>query len=164
MKGRNGYGHAECVLAKARQLGCDFVGLQETRRAGKTELSTAGYRVFCAEQGTDGRQGLHGVGLAIRETICRKSVYTHQLIDERLMSMRFELTGESVAINLVVAYAPTEPTPTQPKEEYQKKLGHMVEQISTKECLFVLVDTNARTGKRMDGCGDGRVIGAYGRA
>ena len=39
--GRNGYGHAECVLAKARQLGCDFVGLQETRRAGKTEFSKA---------------------------------------------------------------------------------------------------------------------------
>ena len=76
VKGRNGCGHAECVLAKARQLGCDFVGLQETRRAGKTELSTAGYRVFCAGQGTDGRQGLHGVGLAIRETICRKFIPT----------------------------------------------------------------------------------------
>ena len=116
--GRNGYGHAECVLAKARQLGCDFVGLPETRRGGKTEFSTAGYRVFCSEQETGGRQGLHGVGLAIRETILRKSVYTHQLIDERLMSMRFELTGESVAINLVVAHAPTEANPnTQLKEE-----------------------------------------------
>ena len=56
--------------------------------------------------------------MAIRETILRKSVYTHQLIDERLMSMRFELTGESVAINLVVANAPTEANPnTQLKEE-----------------------------------------------
>ena len=123
VKGRNGYGHAECVLAKARQLGCDFVGLQETRRAGKTELSTAGYRVFCAGQGTDGRQGLHGVGLAIRETICRKSVYTHQLIDERLMSMRFELTGESVAINLVVAYAPTEANPNTQLKGILEEIG-----------------------------------------
>ena len=39
----------------------------------------------------------------------------------------------------------------------------MVEQIPTKECLSVLVDANVRTGKRMDGCGDGRVLGAYGR-
>ena len=45
--------------------------------------------------------------MAVRETICRKSVYSHQLIDERLMSMRVELTGESVAINPVVVYAPT---------------------------------------------------------
>ena len=35
VKGRNGYGHAECALAKARQLDCDFVGLQETRELGK---------------------------------------------------------------------------------------------------------------------------------
>ena len=55
------------------------------------------------------------------------------------------------------------PTPTRLKEEYWKKLGHMDEHIPTKECLFVLVDANARTGKRMSGCGDGRVLGAYGR-
>ena len=41
VKGKNGYGHAECVLAKARQLGCDFIGLQETRRSRKT--------VFCCK-------------------------------------------------------------------------------------------------------------------
>ena len=57
-----------------------------------------------------------------------------------------------------------QPNPnTQLKKEYWKKLGHMIEQIPTKECLFVLVDANARTGTRIDGCGDGRVLGAYGR-
>ena len=29
--------------------------------------------------------------------------------------------------------------------------------------LFVLIDANARTGKRIEGCDDGRVLGAYGR-
>ena len=121
VKGRNGYGHAEYVLAKARQLGCGFVGLQETTRAGKTQFSAARYRVLrCGREGTESRQGLlYGVGLAVRETICRKSVYTQQLIDERLMSIRFELIGESVAINLVVAYAPTEASPNpQLKEDF----------------------------------------------
>ena len=57
LKGKNGYGHAECVLAKARQLGCDFIGLQETRRSGKTDFSATGYRVFCsAQEETEGRQ------------------------------------------------------------------------------------------------------------
>ena len=112
VKGKNGYGHPECVLAKAPQLGCDFIGLQETRRSGKTEFSAAGYRVFCSgQEETEGTQGLYGVGLAAKESICRKSVYTHQLIDERLMSMRFELTGECAAVNLVDAYAPTEANP-----------------------------------------------------
>ena len=49
------------------------------------------------------------------------------------------------------------------KVEFRNKLGHIGEQIPTKECLFVLVHANARTGKRMEGCGDGRVLGAYGR-
>ena len=70
------------MLAKARQLGYDLIGLQETRKSGETEFSAAGYRVFCSgQEETEGRQGLYGVGLAVKESICRKSVYTHQLID-----------------------------------------------------------------------------------
>ncbi|MEP4214436.1 MAG: hypothetical protein ABJL35_03665 [Parasphingorhabdus sp.] len=112
VKGENRDGHAECVLAKARQLGCDFVDLQKAKRPGKTEFSAAGYRVFCSGQDeTDGRQGLYGSGFAVSETICRKSVYTHQLIGERLVLISFELTGERVAVNLVVAYAPMETIP-----------------------------------------------------
>ena len=85
------------------------------------------------QEGAESRQGLYGVGLAVRETICRKSVYTHQLIDERLMSMHVESTGESIAINLVIAYALTEANPNiQLKEVYWKKSGYMVKPIPTK--------------------------------
>ena len=59
VKGKNGYGHAECVLANVRQLGCYFIGLKETMRSGKTEFSAAGYRVFCSgEEETEGRRGI----------------------------------------------------------------------------------------------------------
>ena len=102
------------MLAKAQQLGCDVIGLQESRRSGKTEFSAAGYRVVCSgQEETEGRQGLYGVGLAVKESICRKSVYTHQLIDERLMSMRFELTGDCAAVNLVLPMPQRKPTPMQ---------------------------------------------------
>ena len=80
------------------------------------------------------------------------------------MSMRFELTGECAAVNLVVAYAPTEANPNAEVEEvFWKKLRHLVKQIPTKDLLFALTDASARTGKRMDGCDDGGVLGAYGR-
>ena len=151
--------NAECVLAKARQLGCDFIGLQETRRSGKAEFSAAGYRVFCSvQEETEGRQGLYEVGLAVKESTCRKSVYTHQLIDERLMSLHFELTGECTAVNLVVAYAPEANPNAELKDVFWKKLGHLVKQILTTEILFVLIDANSRTGKRMKGCNYGGVI------
>ena len=139
VKGKNGYGHGESVLAKVRQHGCDFIGLKETR-SWKTEIFAAGYRVFCSgQEEKECRHGLYGVGLAVKESICRKSAYTHQLIDERLMSTRFELTGEYAAVNLVVAYAPTEANPNaELKHVLWKKLGHLVKQIPTKELLFVL--------------------------
>ena len=63
---------------------------------------------------------------------------------------------------LGLTYAPTEANPNaEVKEVFWKKFGHLVKQIPTKELLFVLIDANARTGKRMEGCDDGRVLGAY---
>ena len=72
VEGRDGYGRDECVLAKVQQLVCDFVGLQETRRQGETTFYAAGYRVFCREQHEESRarKGLHGVSLAVKESIC----------------------------------------------------------------------------------------------
>ena len=69
VEGKNGYGHDERVLAKGRQLGCDFIGLQEARRSGSTTFCAAGYRVFCSgQEKTNARQGLYGVGLAVKES------------------------------------------------------------------------------------------------
>ena len=124
------------VLAKARQLGCDFIGLQETRRSGKTELSAAGYRVFCSgQEETEGRERLYGVALTVKESTCRKSVYTRRLVDERLTSMRFELTDECTAVNLVVAYPPTEANPNaELKEFFGRSLGTWLNRSQRRNC------------------------------
>ncbi|MEP5460828.1 MAG: endonuclease/exonuclease/phosphatase family protein [Marinobacter alexandrii] len=109
VEGKNGYGHDERVLAKGRQLGCDLIGLQETRRSGSTTFRAAGYRVFCSGQEIKAaRQGLYGVGLSVKESLCSKSVHSHQFIDDRRTSMRFEPTSKCEAVNFVVAYAPTD--------------------------------------------------------
>ena len=47
LTGRRGAGHAEVLLQKCKVLGCDVIGLQETRRPGRIEFVAAGYRVFC---------------------------------------------------------------------------------------------------------------------
>ena len=44
-KGKSGYGHDERVVAKDQQLGCDFIGLQETRRSGSMTCRAAECRV-----------------------------------------------------------------------------------------------------------------------
>ena len=90
--------------------------------------------MLCQEE-TEGREGLYGVGLAVKESTSRKSFYIYQLIDERLMPMRFGLTGECAALNLVIAYeyAPTETNPnTELKEVSCNKLGYLVKQNPTR--------------------------------
>lgn len=95
VKGNNGYGRDEHVREKGQQLGCGFLDLQETRRSGSKTFRAAGYQVFCpGRDKTAARQGLYGVGLGVKSSIYRKYVYDHQFIDERLMPMRFKMTGK----------------------------------------------------------------------
>ena len=90
-------------------LGCDVIGLQETRRPGRTEFAAAGYHVFCnGEDGSSGRAGQHRVRLVVKEYVVRKATWTQELTNERLMSMTFNLAGKSNAITFLVAYGPTD--------------------------------------------------------
>ena len=165
LTGRRGAGHAEVLLQKCKVLGCNVIGLQETRRPGRTEFATAGYRVFCS--GVDGSTswaGQHGVGLAVKESIIRKATWTKELTNERLMSMTFNLTGKSNAVTFIVAYGPTDTLSNtrEQKTVFWVDLESAVSRVPSIDYLFVLIDANARTGVRM-GEEDRKVIGAYGR-
>ena len=163
--GRREAGHAEVLLEKFKVLGCDVIGLQETRRPGRTEFAAAGYRVFCSRvDGSSGRAGQHGVGLAVKESIIRKATWTQELTNERLMSMTFNLTGKSNAVTFVVAYGPTDTVSNtrEQKDVFWADLESAVSRAPSSDYLFVLIDANARTGVCM-GEEDCKVIGAYGR-
>ena len=109
LTGRRGVGYAEVLLQKCKVLGCDFIGLQETRRLGRTGFAAAGYRVFCGrEGGSSGRTGQHGVRLAVKKYIVREARWTQELTNERLMSTTFNLADKYNAITFVVTYGPTD--------------------------------------------------------
>ena len=165
LTGRRGAGHAEVLLQKCKVLGCDVIGLQETRRPGRTDFAAAGYRVFCSGvDGSIGRAGQYGVGLAVKEPIIREATWTQKLTNERLMSMTFNLTGKSNVITFVVAYGPTDTVSNtrQQKGVFWADLESAVRRVPSSDYMFVLIDANARTGVRM-GEEDCKVIGAYGR-
>ena len=109
--------------------------------------------------------GQHGVALAVKESICKTSKFIKEDVNERLMSMRFEMSGQHRAVNFVVGYAPTEPSDSEKKRAFWYRLDSLVQRIPKKECLFVLMDANARTGEKIEGEGteDDGVLGAYGR-
>ena len=48
--------------------------------------------MFCSEEdGSSGRAGQHGVGLAVKEYIVREGKWTQELTNKHLMSMTFQL-------------------------------------------------------------------------
>ena len=138
------------------------VGIQETRRPGRTVSTAAGFRVF--DSGS-AQSGQHGVALAVKESICKTSKFTREDVNERLMSMRFGMSGQHQAVNFVVGYAPMEPSDSEKKRAFWHKLGSLVQRIPKKGCIFVLMDANARTGEKIEGekTEDDGVLGAYGR-
>ena len=165
LTGRRGAVHAGVLLQKCKVLGYDVIVLQETRRSGRTEFAAAGHHVFCSGvDGSSGRAGQHGVGLAVKESVIREATWTHKLTNERLMSMTFNLTGKSNAVTFVVAYGPTD-TVSKTREQkhvFWADLESAVSRVPSSDYLFVLIDANARTGVRM-GEEDCKVIGAYSR-
>ena len=152
LTGRRGAGHVGVLLQKCKVLGCDVIGLQETRRPGRTELAAAGYRVFCSGvNGSTGRGGQHEVGLAVKESIIREATWTQELMNERLISMTFNLTGKSNAVTFIVAYGPTDTVSNtrEQKDVFWAGLESAVSRVPSSDYLFVLIDANARTGVRM---------------
>ena len=121
--------------------------------------------MFCSGvDGSTGRAGQHGVGLAVKESIIREATWTQELTNERLMSMTFNLTGKSNAVTFIVAYGPTDTVSNtrEQKAVFWADLENAVSRVPSSDYLFVLIDANARTGVRMgeEVC---KVIGACGR-
>ena len=56
--GKHGIGRAWEVLSALRKLGCDVIGIQETRRSGQSVFEEAGYTVYCSGE-TKGKGELY---------------------------------------------------------------------------------------------------------
>ena len=113
-----------------------------------------------------GRNGQHGVGLALKEEIVKtagEDGITIECISARLLKARVSI--ESDFITIVLAYTPTEKAPEGLKAKYMAALNYIVASMPAREYVSVLTDANARTGKICEGGGEGdnKVLGAYGR-
>ena len=93
--GKHGVGRALDILSVYDRLGCDVIGLQETRRSGHSAFSKAGYLVYCSgECGDDngGKKEQGGVGLAVKTSITR-AARQPEFISDRLLKVILELRG-----------------------------------------------------------------------
>ena len=101
--GKHGVGRALDVLSVHDRLGCDVIGLQETRRSGHSAFSQAGYVVYCSGECGDengGKKGQGGVGLAVRTSITR-AARPPEFISDRLLKVTLELRGRAKAVTFL---------------------------------------------------------------
>ena len=123
-RGTNGPGHAEDLLMFAAKYERDFIASQETRRDGRTTVQApaAGYVVHYSGHcdGDGGKPGIHGVGLAVRESIVRAlgpDGIVPEHISARLMKVRVIFKHRTTTI-FIVGYAPTETAATCHKSKF----------------------------------------------
>ena len=101
--GTHGVGRALDVLSVYDRLGCDVIGLQETRRSGHSAFSQAGYLVYCSGECGDengGKKGQGGVGLAVRTSLTR-AARPPEFISDRLLKVTLELRGRTKAVTFL---------------------------------------------------------------
>ena len=166
--GKHGVGRALDVLSVYDRLGYDVIGPQETRRNGHSAFSQAGYLVYCSGECGDengGKEGQGGVGLAVRTSITRAS-HPLEFISDHLLKVTPELRRRAKAVTFFVAYAPIETRNASSKHAFWTTLDRAVKEVPRHEQLFVLMDANARTGRRENGgvgSKDNKILVAYGR-
>ncbi|CAN0437769.1 unnamed protein product, partial [Ascophyllum nodosum] len=151
--GTLGVGRALDLLSVYNRLGCEVIGLQETRRSGHSAFTQVGYLVYCSgECGGEngGKKGQGGVGLAGRTSITR-AARPLEFISDRLLKVTLELRGRAKTVTFFAAYSPTETQNASNKDAFWTSLDRVVEEVPKHEQLFVLIDANALTGRRKKG-------------
>ena len=127
-------------------------------------LFTAAASPEATGKGRRAKQG--GVGLAVRKSISRAEARPLEFISDRLLQVTLEFCGRARAVTFVVGYAPTDTQSVGKKNASWTALERVVKEVPEHEQLFVLMDANARTGRREGGklgSEECKVLGAYGR-
>jgi hypothetical protein len=107
--GRNRIGRALDVLSVYNRLGCDIIGLKETRRSGHSDFSQAGSLMYCSSECSGkngGKKGQDGVGLPKSASIITRTARPPEFISDRLLKVTLELRGRAKAVTVFVTYTP----------------------------------------------------------
>ena len=119
----------------------------KTRLAGTGDLAEvgAGYTFFWSGKAAD-EPSEAGVGFVIRTVLIPKLETLPEGINDRLMTMRISLAGNT-NLTLISAYAPTTTNPEEDKEQFYQVLRDTLRSVPGNDKLLQMDDFNARTGR-----------------
>lgn len=94
------------------------------------------------------KTNLHGVGLAIKNTLQARLTETLVSISERLMTFRIPLDKSSFA-TILSAYVPTLPSESEVKDSFYQALDGAFRPTPKNDKIYLLADYNARAGQNI---------------
>ena len=132
-----------------RELGkyqIDIAALSETRLAeeGSFAEPKGGYTFFWRRKTKD-EERIHGVGLAIKTSVCRQLPDLSTPVSERLMTLHFSL-NPSRHVTVISTYVPTLTSSDEAKDAFHEGLNALVKDVPQSDKLILLGDFNARVG------------------
>ncbi|KAK0151713.1 Craniofacial development protein 2 [Merluccius polli] len=135
------------VAAELHCYDIDIAALSETRLMDERSLTEEGmgYTFFWKGYHSGG-QHLHGIGIAIKNTLLPRLTKTPVGISERLMTLRIPLVNNRFA-TLLSAYAPTLPSDNETKDRFYQSLDEALCKIPKTDKIFMLGDFNAQVGQ-----------------
>ena len=137
----------------ARELaGLDIAiaALSEVRFAERGFLGKDGadYALFWSGKNKDERR-LSGVGYMIKTSIARKWQNLPVGHSDRIVSLRLPIQDNKFA-TVPSVYAPILQAETGVKEAFYRDLHNLLQQVDSKDKLFILEDFNARVGRSFE--------------
>ena len=137
-----------------RTLDVDIAALQETRWLGSGSEDEENYTF--SWKGTEEKQ-IHGVGFAVKKEL-KDKIESVGEGSERLLTRRIQTTDGPVI--LISAYAPTDVSSPEDKDQFYKQLGDLMNTIRPHEHVILMGDFNAMVGADCVAWKD--IIGPYG--
>ncbi|CAN0406305.1 unnamed protein product, partial [Ascophyllum nodosum] len=105
-----------------------------------------------------GKKGQGGVGLVVCKSISRAEVRSTELISDKLLKVTLGLCGRARTVTFIVGYSPTDIKAIGKNNTFWRALDRVVKEVPEHKQLFVLMDPNARTGRK----GGGRLGNDFG--
>ena len=128
-----------------RELGrykIDTVTLSDTRLAEEGSIAEPkGYTFFWREKAED-EDRIHGVGLAIKTSLCRQLPDLPTPVSERLMKLRFRLNPFR-HVTVISIYAPTLTSSDEAKDAFYEELNAVLNDVPPSDKLILLEDFKA---------------------
>ena len=148
------------VAQEMRNYNIALLGLCETRwlQAGQMRLSS-GEMVLFSGHTEDGAHHTEGVALMLAPE-AQRSLIGWEPVNSRIITAQFATKKDSIKLNIIQCYAPTNDAEEDKKDEFYDQLQAVLDGQKAKDITILMGDFNAKVGSDNTGYED--IMGAHG--